>query len=890
MNRRTEGGMSIVGNLHNKGGGIQLALAFLMLVFSTLFGSHAIAAAPPAGSVIGNQATASYKDSNGTDRATTSNLVETTVLQVRGVAIQADRTQNASPGQTAYLAHVVTNTGNDTDTYNLSTVNLAGTFNFNGLVIYADLNQDGVPDGGPITQTPAIPAGGTFGIVVGAQVPGTATSGQQDQFDIVATGIPGTVAAPTAKNTDTVIISNNAVIVLNKSTSVQSAKPGDTVKITLRYTNNGSKAAAVTLTDVLDDRYVYQAGTGVWAGQSMTDAVGGDAAGIDYSYDSTSKTVKAVVASVAPGQTGIVTFDVKVAPGATGDIPNTAEAQYDANDDGDPGNDPPTPSNPTIVNVADDYMPRISDTNSTTDDDGVEDNFVTENFAPQGGSVIFDNVVRNMGSAVDTIDVIVETAGSTFPAGTSFQLLRADGTPMTDSNGNGIPDTGPLQPWNAATPTANEYHVHLRATLPTGASGNNGGNGYTVVKTARSAADPTKTDTVTDKLLTINGNTVNLTNDAAAGQPGVKDAGPSDAPANTNPVSPGQSTSFALFVNNTSAQSDSFELAAGTTGSPFGGALPAGWSVVFHRGEATGAVITNTGVIAAGGNMKVTAVVSVPAGQAPTTQSIFFQAKSPTTNAFDVKHDAVQVTANTDVSVTPNNALQGYPGAAVVYSHTLSNNGNTDVTSGTLDLTNTTWANSAVLYYDKNNNGIIDAGDPVVDNIDDIVAADGGDALKPGETKPLLVRVFVPSGAADGASNTTSVTVTAPGDGDPTNNKADDTTTVVLGDVMLVKTQALDAACDGTADGAFVQTQLQANPGECLIYQITMTNQGAAAINNAKISDATPTYTTYVSGSATPGSISQQPAAGSAGTVIADVGTLAQNASATLTFAVKIQQ
>ena len=53
------------------------------LTLGFLFGSStALAAAPPANTVIGNQASATYSDAGGAIQLATSNLVQTTVQQV----------------------------------------------------------------------------------------------------------------------------------------------------------------------------------------------------------------------------------------------------------------------------------------------------------------------------------------------------------------------------------------------------------------------------------------------------------------------------------------------------------------------------------------------------------------------------------------------------------------------------------------------------------------------------------------------------------------------------------------------------------------------------------------------------------------------------------------
>jgi len=60
--------------------------------------------------------------------------------------------------------------------------------------------------------------------------------------------------------------------------------------------------------------------------------------------------------------------------------------------------------------------------------------------AAPGAMVSFTNTLTNSGNATDTFNITTGT--STFPAGTTFQLFKSDGvTPLTDTNGDGTPDT-----------------------------------------------------------------------------------------------------------------------------------------------------------------------------------------------------------------------------------------------------------------------------------------------------------------------------------------------------------------------------------------------------------------------------------------------------------------
>lgn len=860
-----------------------LALTLLLtLAVAALLSAQAFAAAPPAGSIIGNQATASYKDIGGNDRTTTSNLVETSILQVAGVDIESNQAKIAAPSSTVYLPHTITNTGNGNDIYNLVAAQVASDFAFGSIAVYADADGDGVPDNfDPIAVTPTLAAGDSYNIVIAAQVPSGALAGDDSQLTITTTSQH--TGSVTDANTDTVTVSGDvAVVPVTKALSVQSGPAGTEVEVTLTYTNNGTRAATdLTLSDLLDNRYEYVADSGRWSvsgtGTQLTDDNSADAAGI--AYEVSGQTVAAVIASVAPGQSGWVRFKARIrAATAPGLVPNKATVEY--------ANGATTVTDETNISnftVTQSASVKLSDDGSTTDGDATLNDIVYQAAAAQGATLNFDNVVVNQGNGIDTFDVTY--GSSSFPAGTSFQLRGSDGTPLTDSNGNGIPDTGPLAP--GAT-----FHVHLRVILPNNAAGS---GPFNVTKTATSESDPSVKDTVTDRLGSITANEVDLTNDSAG--PGAPGAGVQAtgevAAVTTKSVNPGNTTSFTLFVNNNSAVLDSYNLAASTDNTFAALTLPAGWSVTF-RNTATGAVISNTGTIAAGASLQVTAEVAVPAGALPATTSLFFRAMSPTSGALDVKHDAVTVNQITDLSVTPNNTSQVFAGGQVVYSHTLSNNGNVGVTSAPLANVDSAALWNSLIWLDLDGNGAIGTGDVRVDNVDDILAATGQATLAPGAQVPLLVQVFAPSGANNGAANTTTVSVSAVGDSDATNNQATDTSIVVSGDVQIIKRQALDALCDGTADGAFTATgRLEAKPGACLIYEVTLRNLGTQPINTVSISDTTPTFTSHVGSSAVTvpaGNVTTEPANATAGQVVADFASVASGSSAVLTFRVKIDQ
>ena len=840
-------------------------------------------AAPAAGTAIGNQASASYTDASNTPRTVTSNVVTAIVQQVASLTLAQSASRTVAVGSQVSYPITLTNSGNGADTFNLSSTQ-SGAFAFSSVVFYADANGDGVADNAiAISATTALAAGEVFHFVAVGTVPNSAVSGNANSLIVSATStFNGSVSASV---TETTTVTSNAVVAVTKTMSAGSGLPGSGPHtITLTYNNSGNTAATVVqLRDALPAGMVYVANSARWSASGatvLTDASNADAQGsgptITYDFGiTTANQVTAVISSVAAGQSGTLTFNVTIATynsaTATGQLagPINNTASYSYNDGST--NIGPVSSNTYPFTVT--PVLAVAMTGQTVAS------------ANQGSTVSFNNVVKNNGNTPDSFDITLPT--SSFPAGTSFQLYQADGvTPLLDTNGNGVPDTGTLA-------SGASYTVVLRATLPPSASG----GPFTVSKTATSKLDPSKTATASDTLTAIVSNSVDMTNVAPLGGGGVTGvgAGPEGSAQTTNSTNPGTTTRFTLYVNNTSGVADTYDLAASTTSGFTALTLPTGWTVVFRN--AAGAIITNTGVVNGGSNQQVFADVTVPAGQAAIPGAgldLYFRALSPSTGSTDRLHDAVVVNTVRSVQVTPNNTGQVFAGSAIVYAHTLTNSGNVTENSGTstitLSLARTQATFTSVVYRDANNNGVIDGGDPVIN-----APADLG-PIAPGASVRLLVRVGAAGGAAAGVTDTTTLTVTTSGSVNavaaPATVSATDTTTVIAGNLVLLKEQALDANCDGVADTAFSNANISAGatPGACVRYRITITNIGASDALSVVLSDATPANTTYhatAAAATSQGSVTA-PTAGSTGTVSASVGTLAAGASAVVTFGVRI--
>jgi large repetitive protein len=301
---------------------------------------------PVAGSTINNRAQATYTDS-ATGRGTSldSNTVTAQVAQVAAFNLSSSQNKAAAPGAGVRFQHVITNLGNGPDSFTLALDNsYFGSFNFASVQLYADLNSDGVPDNNlPILATPVLTPGQSFAFVALAQVPSTVTSGQEDRVSVTAQSNFGGIATQT--NLDIVNITNNAVMSVVKSFSeVTGPSPYFGILVTLTYTNIGNtNASNVTLIDVIGGPNLspnyntsglsYVPNSGAWQGLGLSDAVASDPAGINYQAITVSgiTTVQAVVAGVAPGASGSISFRVDVKPNlalGSGTTNNSASLSY----------------------------------------------------------------------------------------------------------------------------------------------------------------------------------------------------------------------------------------------------------------------------------------------------------------------------------------------------------------------------------------------------------------------------------------------------------------------------------------------------------------------------------------------------------------------------------
>lgn len=944
----------------------------LLASLLTLLSGELLAAGVAAGTQLQNQAAAVYQVcldeacvELSEERRVTSNLVETLIQQVPGLSLINDQTVPANAGGSVEFAHVLSNTGNGDDRYQLCLENVDA--DYSSWAVYPDLNLDGVadaaspwfdssdPDACWDSLTALLAADESLGFVIQASVVGLPIL-SAPSLDVRATS--DFDSGETESNTDTAELVVGPVISVQKIISENEGRsPSGSYRISLVYNNTGAENATnIVIEDVLPVSSVagtaagmtYVAGSGRWSVTSstvMTDAEGdsqGAGPSIEWcAYDTAAlldldcqDRVKVRISELAPGAQASVSFDITVDAGidAGDSLRNTANYSYQ-NATGliSYGFLSPYDSNTVsflIVDTAENpaVVANRRSNNSTVgvNDSSNNNNIVRVGPLPQGSRVHFNNYIWNTGDGTDTFDIIVDPVnnrvgnpmGNPFPASTVFSLHGPDGeTPLVDSNGNGIPDTGPIPivsagscpPQFVSDGSACGYQVVLRASL---APDETGGS-YDVTKIARSSADPTVSNAVTDRLRGIDVAGVDITNDEAiTGSALGEGAGPEASPVSTLSLGAGETASFVLFINNTAALADNFDLSySDTIFTP--GSLPEGWTLRFSLDGGSGDCsqpsedsISNTGDIAGGEALLVCAVVTAPpltaGGQTPV--DIYFRAESPNTGAIDTKYD--QITGKPALGLEPNQFGQTIPGAGVTYAHRVGNTGNVDLvnlmlSAGPDEGSDSGWA--VVLYADTDDDGVLSSSDTQL-QAGAVVDSNGDAVLSVGESILFFAQVYAPEDAALGDVNLKIVTAQAEALGQALTVSVEDQTTVTEGAVSIEKAQALDANCDGVADGpgsctgdaCFTLNDFQVTPGEhCVLYRLRAENRGDAPVFNVRIDDASPEFTQFInvptctvsSGSC----VISGGVAGTTGEVAADVDGLAPGETAELQFNLEIE-
>ncbi len=708
-------------------------------------------------------------------------------------------------------------------------------------------------------------------------------------------------------------------------------------------------------------------------------ALGADIDGDGNISNTSVAVIKATDAVLAPNTSVSIEYSADYDPAWHADISIDNTFITSSDDDGDVNTPKITTSSNTTHNTIPQLVAVVAEDDSVNPavpspgvNDGNDDDSAPVNdiqfvdVVSAGSTVVFTHTITNTGNGDDTFDLSV--ANTNFPAATLFTFWSADGSvPLNDTNGGSIPDTGVIA-------SGADVKIVVKAVLPASESGSPVG-GYVATLTATSTVDGSVSDTTslnlgaitapavdlaavtTDANDAITSNNASVFNSTAQDSAGFNDGGTANAHDEgpvifANDAAVGSTVSFPMSIANESGSSDSFLLSAID--------LPAGWTVEFKN--ASNQTITATDFIPAGGTFNYTAYVTLSSDPAQSESDspratdvdgfdnlngagalvgadgdndyniIFKVASASDSTRYDTITHAVDVATTPSVTITPDGQNQIQPGGTIDYPHRLQNYGNVNESIELIASDSaTSWTSK--LLIDTNGDGVGDTelGSLTSGTTIDVFNNNGtttpatltdldGDGLvefplTPGQYVKFTNRVFAPSTAAQGAVNSTLITAQDQGASETVRNTATDTSNVILGQVRLDKTVALQADCTTPPVAANYQAIQSATvePGQCAVWQIVATNEGTAVVKNVVIKDNIPAYTTSMAGTleyceglnCTPASVSDT-AGNDAGEIVNDLvtfyvgagstpasstgGELQPGQTATVRFTVKVDQ
>lgn len=273
----------------------------------------------PKGAAITNTATVSYDDYNGNTYTGSASSEPGTTQQLAGVEISTNypSPSNVNPGDTITVPFTITNTGNGTDSFNLSYTDGSWALTDGSSVpiiwTFYIWNDDGdgiVEPGelvGPVSNTGNLAKDGTITLIAVATVPANAAYTASSSITITATS----TSDPTKNDNETIVNNVQApLLTLSKAVDKASAKPGETLTYTLTITNIGDGAAkAVVLVDMIPSNTTYVAGSIKVGPGVQTDGAGDDYA--DFNVTNVGA-VTVLFDNLAAGITVVIEFKVTV--------------------------------------------------------------------------------------------------------------------------------------------------------------------------------------------------------------------------------------------------------------------------------------------------------------------------------------------------------------------------------------------------------------------------------------------------------------------------------------------------------------------------------------------------------------------------------------------------
>ena len=226
----------------------------------------------PSGTDIVPEATADY---TGNGDPIDGSGGDITVAQAYAVIVGADDSESADPSDVVVYAVTVTNDGNGTDSFDLTTSDDSSWT----WTIYKDSNENGVYDSGTdaqVTNTGSLAQDSVLYVFIVATIPAGTPDAAENEMVLTATSVGG--GSETDNGVYTVTVTA-PILALTKSVDKPTATPGETLTYTIVVLNSGSgTASTVVITDAIPTNTTYVAESMTINGVEKTDASDSDGA------------------------------------------------------------------------------------------------------------------------------------------------------------------------------------------------------------------------------------------------------------------------------------------------------------------------------------------------------------------------------------------------------------------------------------------------------------------------------------------------------------------------------------------------------------------------------------------------------------------------------------
>jgi uncharacterized repeat protein (TIGR01451 family) len=832
----------------------------ILLAAAMAFAGLVVAAGTPADTEITNQASATFNDSAGQARTTTSNQVVTVVQQVDGVSLAPlaatetalGQTKRGLPGASVYFTYTLENTGNGTDSYSFVAANGTGDTggkDFTGTSVFDDANCNGVVDSGETNVTSGaveLAADDSSCLIAQATIDGTAANGNTLNLNLTANSAFGSATANSwaqaiaeTRGTIDITVARDPSGTVTTGTQMSYVFSGSNT--------GGAEAYGVDVTSVLDSNvtgYGIIVTSPVPAGTDFVSVAGfaGAGAGTSFAFHDSQAgewtttqpatladidEVAMIIAAPNPGTNSFfsqgATYQMTLTVGVDGtldvssDISNSGSVHYSAN-----GTTAIEASSNTVSNdQAQSYAVTVAPAGTGYGSWARSVSGDTQTLSGpvySGDTVLFKNTLTNGGTTDDSFTLSFSGAATGWTCG----FRQVDGvTPLSGAVGP-LPEAGTFDLAFACT---------ISATATTSAATN-------MVITATSVASTGQTDTTTNTVPAVtSGYGVSLGSNGAAIDL-VTAAGADYSSA----IEPGTNFYVPLTVENLGNNSDLFNLAVGN--------LPSGWTMAIHEDATCDKVADATAPVSKTDLLESTdgsagtgpdtacfvAVGSVPANQAPglLSAALTFTATSTNdaakTDSVTDTDDLININTVNSLTIDPDRSGTVTAPGTVTYSVNVQNNGNDAQTVTVTPGTSPNGWTYQVLEFDGSTW---------------VVDSDSSVSVAAGATAEVRVRVIVPAGEPTGRVESVAVTAS---DGTASDSVTLGTT-VVGGDLTLENSAETcsDAACTASVDG----DGDTAEPGQYLQYTLVASNIGTANISEVILMIPLPNFTDFVSVSAT---------------------------------------